>query len=89
IIGLTLDESYEPHWYYSVKLDAPSGLTEEYLEDDLVPDKEIPVLQAEWNEGEAAWVRESNQVALEQPPVPKFQIGILVKFTKATGCKLL
>ncbi len=23
VVGLTLDESYEPHWYYAVKLDAP------------------------------------------------------------------
>ncbi len=48
VVGLTLDESYDPTWYYSVKLDAPSGLTEEYLECALVPEKEIPVLQAGW-----------------------------------------
>lgn len=89
VVGLTIDESYEPHWYYSVKLDTPSGLTEEYLEDDLVPDKEIPVLQAKWESGVAAWVRESHQIASKQQPAPKFQIGMLVKFTRETGCNLL
>lgn len=89
VVGLTIDESYDPTWYYSVKLDAPSGLTEEYLGDDLVPETEIPNLQAEWEQQEADWVRESHQIALEQPPVAKFQIGTLVKFTKETGCNLL
>lgn len=88
VVGLTLDESYDIYWYYSIKLDTPSGLTEEYLESDLVPEKEIPILQAQWESGVAAWVRESRQIASEQQPAPKFQIGMLVNFTKATGCSL-
>lgn len=75
--------------YYSIKLDSPAGLTEEYLGDDLVPETEIPILQAEWESGVAAWVRESRQITMEQQPVAKFQIGMLVKFSKETGCNLL
>ena len=46
IVGLILNENQQPYcWYYSVKLDAPSGLTEEYLGDELVPESEICTLQ--------------------------------------------
>lgn len=86
IIGLTLDETYQPNWYYSVRLDAPSGLTQEYSGDDLVLEKEIPDLQAEWEANEVTWLKESRQKADKQKPVPFFEPGMRVKFTKETGC---
>ena len=89
IIGLTLDETYQPIWYFSVRLDAPSGLTEEYSGDDLVLEKEIPDLQAEWEANEAVWVKENSLVVDEQNLSPKFKPGMRVKFTKETGCNLV
>jgi hypothetical protein len=89
IVGLTLDETYQPIWYFSVRLDAPSGLTEEYLGDDLVLEKEIPDLQAEWEANDAIWVKENRHVVDEQNLSPKFERGMLVKFTKETGCNLV
>ena len=69
-------------------MDSPTGLTEEYLESDLVPETQIPVLQAEWEEGVAAWIKE-NRLVEEQKLFPKFEPGVLVKFTQETGCNLL
>ena len=88
IIGLTLDETYQPIWYFSVKLDAPSGLTEEYSGDDLVLEKEIPDLQAEWEASSTVWFKENRRVVDEQNLSPKFKPGMRVKFTKETGCHL-
>lgn len=89
VVGLTLDENYQPYWYYSVKLDAPSGLTEEYSGDELVPEKEVPALQAEWDIGSANWVKESCQIASKQRPIPKFDPGMRVTFKEETGFNLL
>lgn len=88
IVGLILDENYQPCWYYSLKLDAPSGLTEEYLGDDLVSEKQIPVLQSEWEEGEAAWFTQSRQDASKQKVPPKFKPGMHVRFRKNSRCNL-
>ena len=49
VIGLQLEEIFAPRWWYICKLDSPLGLTEEYLDSDLVPEIEIPALQAEWD----------------------------------------
>lgn len=89
VIGLTLDETNQPIWYFSVRLDAPSGLTEEYSGDELVPEKQIPDLQTEWEANDAAWLKESRQKASKQILSPKFEPGMLVKFTKETGCNLV
>lgn len=89
VVGLTLDETDRPIWYFSVKLDAPSGLTEEYSGDCLVLEKEIPDLQAEWEANEAVWVKEDHHVVDEQNLSPKFKPGMRVKFTKETGCNLV
>lgn len=88
IVGLTLDENYEPIWYYAIKLDAPSGLIEEYLESDLVPETQIPLLQAQWEQLEADWKQENPLVAADQKPLPKFQPGMLVEFSPKSGCSL-
>jgi len=53
VVGLHLEETCEPRWSYICKLDSPLGLTEEYLDTDLVPENEIPTLQAEWEQTEA------------------------------------
>lgn len=58
VVGLILEETDKPRWWYSVKLDSPLGLTEEYLADNLVPEREIASLQSQW-EQEEAWVKES------------------------------
>lgn len=90
VVGLTLDdEAYEPIWYYSLKLDAPSGLTEEYQADDLVAEKQIPDLQAQWEANEVVWIKESSQVVSKQKLSPKFELGMRVKFTEETGCNLV
>ena len=89
IVGLTLDETYQPIWQFSIKLDSPSGLTEEYQADELVPKKQIPALQAEWEANEVVWPKESPQKASKQKPAPKFDPGMRVQFTKQTGCNLL
>lgn len=89
VVGLTLDdEAYQPIWYYSIKLDAPSGLTEEYQADDLVLETQIPVLQAEWEQLEADWRRENPLVATDFKPLPKFKSGTLVKFSEESGCSV-
>lgn len=88
IVGLTLHEAYEPIWYYSIKLDAPSGLTEEYQADDLVLETQIPVLQAEWEQQQADWRRENPLVATDFKPLPKFKSGTLVKFSEESGCSV-
>lgn len=72
-----------------VKLDTPSGLTEEYQADDLVPEQQIPALQTEWEANDADWLKESRQKASKQKPVPKFDPGMRVQFTKETGCNLV
>ncbi len=82
VIGLIFEEHHSG-WWYSVKLDTPAGYTEEYIESDLVAETEITARQTEWEE-EAASVNEDNQ-----KPSPKFQPGMLVKFTKESGCNLL
>lgn len=51
--------------------------------------KKSQFYKQKWEEGEAAWVRESRQIASEQQPAPKFQIGMLVKFSKKTGFRML
>ncbi len=89
VVGLTLDETYQPIWYFSVRLDAPSGLTEEYLADDLVLEEQISDLQTEWEANEAVWFKENSLVADEQKLSSKFKPGMLVKFTKETGCNLV
>jgi len=53
VVGLHLEELFEPRWWYICKLDSPLGLTEEYLDTDLVPENKIPTLQAEWEQAEA------------------------------------
>lgn len=84
IVGLTLEtEIYSPRWWYSIKLDALQGLTEEYLEDDVIPAIEIAVLQAESERLEANWTQED-----DHNPLPKFQPGMQVKFTFESGCNL-
>ena len=72
-----------------MRLDAPSGLTEEYSGDDLVPEKEIPGLQTEWEANEVVWFKENSLVIDEQNLSPKFEPGMRVKFTKETGCNLV
>ena len=74
VIGLIFEEHHSG-WWYSVKLDAPAGYTEEYIESDLVAETEIATRQTEWEE-EAASVNEDNQKL-----APKFQPGMLVKFS--------
>ncbi len=83
VVGLTLNENQQPYWwYYSVKLDAPSGLTEEYGGDSLVPENQIHSLQLEWE-------KENCNCALDRKPPPRFQSGTLVKFNEEIGFKLL
>ncbi len=41
VIGLIFEENYHSGWWYSVKLDAPAGYTEEYREGDLVADLKL------------------------------------------------
>lgn len=82
IVGLTLDENYQPCWYYSLKLDVPSGLTEEYQGDDLVLESEIHSLQLEWE-------KDNCNYALAPEPSPKFELGMLVRFSKNSGCNML
>jgi len=89
VVGLTLEDTYEHRWWYAIKLDYPLGLTEEYLGHDLVTEQEIPMLQAQWETGEAVWVQESHSLRNEQKPSPEFQPGELVKFSKETGCNLM
>jgi len=85
VVGLTLEtESYLPRWWYSIKLDVPHGLTEEYLEDDVIPATEIGLLQAEWECLEVNWQKED-----DYNPLPKFQPGMRVKFNKQSGYNLL
>lgn len=50
VIGLQLEEIFKPRWLYIVTLDFPSGFIEEYLEEDLVPESEIPNRQTEWEQ---------------------------------------
>lgn len=88
VIGLYLESGYETRWWYSIKLNSPVDYAEEHLGDDLVPKTEIPLLQAEWEEGEAAWVNNSTEVMDAQKRVPKFQLGMRVKFSQETGCNL-
>lgn len=57
VIGLLLDEDLVPTWFYVVQLDSPSGLVEEYPSEDLVPESFIPTRKAEWDLGEAAWIK--------------------------------
>lgn len=83
VIGLIFEE-YHSGWWYSVKLDAPAGYTEEYIENDLVAETEIATRQTEWEEEEAALVVEDSQKLS-----PKFQPGMLVKFSRESGCNLL
>lgn len=83
VIGMILEETYHPGWWYSVKLDAPAGYTEEYLESDLVAETEIATRQTEWEEEAALVVEDSQKIS------PKFQPGMLVRFTKESGCNLL
>lgn len=66
VVGLHLDEyKFSPTtWSYVCKLDKPLGYTEDYEENDLVPESEIPNLQAKWDEGEAAWGRENQESAV-------------------------
>lgn len=82
VVGLTLNENQPPYWYYSVKLDTPCGLTEEHQSDDLVRESEIHGLQLEWE-------KDNCNCANDPEPAPKFQLGMLVKFTKESGCNLL
>lgn len=88
VIGLYLESGYESRWWYAVKLDCPLGLTEEYCVEDLVPATEVRQLQTEWELGEAAWLNQSDEVANNHKPLPKFQPGNRVKFTQETGCSL-
>jgi hypothetical protein len=48
VIGLIFEE-YHSGWWYSVKLDAPAGYTEEYREGDLVAETEIATRQSQWS----------------------------------------
>lgn len=64
-------------------------MTEEYLGDDLVPEKEIPARIAQWEVNEAVWLKDSRRVASKQKLSPKFELGMRVKFTKQTGCNLV
>lgn len=48
VLGLQLEEIFPPRWWYTVKLDKPLGFAEEYLTEDLVPEAQIPTLQAQW-----------------------------------------
>lgn len=86
VIGLCLESGYESRWWYAVKLASPIDYTEEYLGEDLVPQTEIPRLQAEWELGEATWVDNSAQVVDNPKPAPKFQAGMQVKFSQKSGC---
>ncbi len=65
-----------------MKLDAPCGLTEEYQGDDIVPESEIHRLQLEWK-------KDNGNYAITPEPSPKFEPGMLVKFTIESGCNLL
>lgn len=60
VVGLHLEEfKYSPaSWAYIVKLDSPLGYTEEYSVNDLVPEAEIPSLQAKWDAEVADWIQE-------------------------------
>lgn len=82
VIGMVLEaESYSPRWWYSIKLDAPHGLTEEYLEDDLIAATEIAFFQVEWEQLEASpTVQESDTSSL-----PKFQAGARVRLNAQSG----
>lgn len=48
VLGLRLEEISSPRWWYTVKLDKPLGFAEEYLDEDLVPEAQLPALQAGW-----------------------------------------
>lgn len=48
VVGLRIDEVYQPGWWYTVQLDLPNGFAEEYVQIDLVPEGKIPVLQAQY-----------------------------------------
>lgn len=81
VVGMVLEtEIFSPCWWYSIKLDAPHGLTEEYLEDDVIRLTEIARLQAEWELLEANPMQESNYSSL-----PKFEPGMQVKLNAASG----
>jgi len=82
VVGMVLEtESYSPRWWYSIKLDAPHGLTEEYLEDDVTAATEIVLEQAEWEHLEAnPTVQESNHY-----PLSKFEPGMRVKLNSRCG----
>lgn len=81
VVGLMLEtESYSPRWWCSIKLGAPHGLTEEYLEDDLIPATEIAFCQAEWEQLEAKPMQESGTSSL-----PKFQPGMRVRLSAESG----
>lgn len=60
VVGLHLEEwKYSPAtWTYIVKLDSPLGYTEEYSASDLVPEDEIPSLQAQWDAEVTDWIQE-------------------------------
>ena len=81
IVGLILEtEVYSPRWWYSIKLEFPHGLTEEYLEEDVIPVTEIAGLQAEWERLEAKPMQESDTSSL-----PKFQPGMRVRLNAESG----
>lgn len=48
VIGICIDGVHQPGWWYAVQLDTPQGFAEEYIQTDLVPEAQIPVLQSQW-----------------------------------------
>ncbi|NHC35330.1 hypothetical protein QH73_0011780 [Scytonema millei VB511283] len=48
VVGLRIDEVYQPGWWYTVQLDLPNGFAEEYIQTDLVPEVQISALQEQW-----------------------------------------
>lgn len=50
ITGLRLDEYSASTWNYTVNLDYPQGYCEEWAEEDLVAENELPARQQEWEE---------------------------------------
>jgi len=89
VIGLSLEENDEIRWWYSVRLNSPTGFTEEYQDQDIVPETTISMLQAQWQQGEAIWDCQSSNSASDLPPLPKFTSGMRLKFRAETGCNLL
>ena len=45
---ICIDGVHQPGWWYAVQLDTPQGFAEEYIQTDLVPEAQIPVLQSQW-----------------------------------------